>query len=202
MTYSHFMPWMTRYLRRGDRTYSGRSRFVRAVSTAPRWAFFTIRRLFRFAFSLIRRTFRFAWRLSFGLVFRLLRRSYSVARERIESRQKTNRTVRRLARRLRLNSEQTMYLGELYSELETLLETMSKNRIARKAELLALLAEPTLNQKQAMAIWQQKTRAMDEAAAEIIMALAQFTDSLEDDQRERMLAVVDGWLERRWFKSR
>lgn len=108
-----------------------------------------------------------------------------------KSEYKAARLIIRLSDVLVLDNNQRDLLTQLLDELFTLRAEVHKERSGRKNELVALLDEPRFDRQRAMALVREKTRAIDERAAEIVMALAEFSDSLEPEQRKKLHGLVE-----------
>ena len=109
-----------------------------------------------------------------------------------------DRRLRRIIKRLRLNDEQQTHLETLLQQLLTLRGKLQAQRSRTNHTMRALLTEPQLDQQHAMTLVRDTTRQIDEQAAELIMALAAFSDSLDSEQRETLLRWLDKRLGRRW----
>lgn len=112
---------------------------------------------------------------------------------------------RRITRQLQLQPEQQQNLQHFLAGIEAIWLEWQQRRLIDQAELLALLAAPRLNRDRTMELVRQRTRMVDERAAELIMAFAEFSDGLDDRQRHRLLNWVDGLRprpQRRWFRFR
>ena len=110
---------------------------------------------------------------------------------------------RRIAKQLQLQPEQQQNLQHFLAGIEAIWLEWQQRRLIDQAELLALLAAPRLNRDKTMALVRQRTRMIDERAAELIMAFAEFSDGLDDRQRHRLLNWVDGLRprpQRRWWR--
>ena len=103
------------------------------------------------------------------------------------------RRLKRLNKRLRLNPQQQDQLQQLMAALLALRAALNQQRLVGRAELLALLAQPALDQQRLVTTLQATARTVDEHSDSLVTRFAQFSDSLDDAQRQQLLR----WLERR-----
>lgn len=106
----------------------------------------------------------------------------------------TSRIERRISQHLRLNQTQQQNLQQFLAGLEALWLEWQQRRLLDRAELLALLATPRLDREKAMSIVKHRTRLIDERSAELIMAFAEFSDSLDKQQKHALLDTAERWL--------
>ena len=110
-----------------------------------------------------------------------------------------NKAVDRITERLALDDHQ---LGQLNNVKETLLsfrDDMLQQRGERRDEILELLAAPQIDRQKVLEMVREHTQTVNERAPEMVNAIADFTDSLNSEQRRRIqdfiaphFATVDG----------
>ncbi|MBV1952077.1 MAG: Spy/CpxP family protein refolding chaperone [Cycloclasticus sp.] len=93
-----------------------------------------------------------------------------------------------MAKRLDLNEEQKSKMTRLFETIKTEVETHKANQ--PKQQIIALLAEPELNQGKALAMLEQRTDKIKESAPTVIAAIANFTNSLDDKQRTQLQEML------------
>lgn len=110
---------------------------------------------------------------------------------RAKKRRRADRISRALDKQLGLNGEQRCHLHLALDELKALRAELQADSSKLRSAVRELLAEPQLDRAKAMGLLRNQTRAIDERAAELVMAFAGFSDSLDEAQRH---ALTD-WLE-------
>jgi hypothetical protein len=106
----------------------------------------------------------------------------------------TQRLIERLTEQLALDDTQHAILVRLMSEFALWRADLFKHRIQAGADLRALLAAPPLDQVSVLERVKETTRATEERTEKLIGAFAEFSDSLSEMQRQRLLAWMDRWL--------
>ena len=111
--------------------------------------------------------------------------------------EKAARLVEKVGDRLDLNQEQSARLNDLAQHLLQLRQEVWDERKQGKDLLLALLAEPTLDQQQVLALVSEKTQLVNDTAPEVVAKVAEFTDSLTAEQKQEL---VDKLSKQRRFR--
>lgn len=101
--------------------------------------------------------------------------------------------VDRISQRLELDADQQSKLEQLRDRLMVLREQFHEARSESRDTVSELLAAPTLDQDRVQALFDQRHSAMADNSGDIIAAIAEFSDSLNDEQRD----TVREWMERR-----
>lgn len=105
----------------------------------------------------------------------------------------------KVAKELQLNADQAAKLQTLKTELLTVGRDMREQHTKTRAQIMALLEQPTLDRDQAVAMIDERTQAMNEAAPNVVAAFGDFYDSLNDAQRRQLReALADHFEHRRW----
>ncbi len=99
--------------------------------------------------------------------------------------------VERVSKRLDLTGDQITTLNQLKDRLLTFRSEMKQNRVKTREELASLFAAPQLDQNRIVSIVQEKTAVMNQRAPEFVAALAGFTDSLSEAQRQEALVMME-----------
>lgn len=106
---------------------------------------------------------------------------------------RANWMVERVSEQLELDDTQRDRLEQLRDRLLSMREQFADARTQGRAAVAELLAAPTLDQDRAQALIEQKTSFVSANSAELIAAFADFSDSLNEEQRATLLE----WLERK-----
>ena len=88
-----------------------------------------------------------------------------------------------IAKRLDLNEDQKQKLDALMATIKT---ERQEYKGHLKQEITTLLAESELNQKAAFVMLEQYTNKILESAPTVIASIAEFTNSLNDEQRAQV----------------
>ena len=107
-----------------------------------------------------------------------------------------------ISHKLDLNDEQNAHLQGLAQTLHGLREGWAEHRTELSAEIGRLLATPTLDRAAAMDMVQERHQAMTGHKQEIVAAFADFSDSLEPEQRDRLAEMIAERMQHRWGPSR
>lgn len=101
-----------------------------------------------------------------------------------------------IAKRLNLDETQKQNLENLR---KTMREQMEANHADTKPreEISALLSEPTLDQTKLLALMEERATKMKASAPTVVAAIATFTNSLSNEQRADMQAMMKKFGERR-----
>lgn len=110
--------------------------------------------------------------------------------------EKAERIVERVSSKLELNDLQKQNLVSLK---DTVLELKAKNKpqMDRKAFIQSLLAKPVLDETAILAKIQERTNMMNQVSPQVVTALANFTNSLSDEQRAKMSKMTEKFGKRR-----
>ncbi len=107
------------------------------------------------------------------------------------------RMIERVTDKLELNEAQVAKLNGVKDAIKAARDKMRDKRKDKKDEMLALLDQPTLDQKKAMALLTERGDAMKAEAPKVIAALAGFYDSLSPEQQKTLRATIQDRMERR-----
>jgi len=91
--------------------------------------------------------------------------------------------MKRFTNKLDLNAEQSEKLSLIKQQLMKRHQERHQNH---RAQLLALLDEPVLDQQKAFALLQNQMQQVKQNAPVMIAAMAEFTDSLNNEQRAKL----------------
>ncbi len=110
--------------------------------------------------------------------------------------EKAERIVERVSSKLELNDLQKQNLVSLK---DTVLELKAKNKpqMDRKAFIQSLLAKPVLDETAILAKIQERTNMMNQVSPQVVTALANFTNSLSDEQRAKISKMTEKFGKRR-----
>ena len=100
------------------------------------------------------------------------------------------RALRRVLKKVALDEQQLDQLLRAQRQLTALRMSIDDQRRELQWSLLAVILDPELQREQAVNELRQLTRRLDEQAAELIMSLAEFGASLDDEQRR----TIKHWL--------
>lgn len=93
-----------------------------------------------------------------------------------------------LAKRLDLNEDQKQKMESLFTTIKA--EIQGHKDEHPKQKIIALLAEPKLNQNAALAMLEQRTNKIKESAPKVIASIAEFTNSLNNEQRAQVQELL------------
>lgn len=102
------------------------------------------------------------------------------------------RMIERISRSLSLDQAQQDKLKAVVEQMGQMRKAMRADRGADQKEVLALLSTPKLDQQKALALVKQRTERIEQQAPAMVSAIAAFTDSLSDQQRQ-LLAGMLAW---------
>jgi len=110
--------------------------------------------------------------------------------------EKAEKIVQRVSSKLELNELQKQNLVSLK---DTVLELKAKNKpqMDRKAFVQSLLAKPVLDESAILAKIQERTNMMNQVSPQVVTALANFTNSLSDEQRAKISKMTEKFGKRR-----
>jgi Spy/CpxP family protein refolding chaperone len=104
----------------------------------------------------------------------------------------------RVARKLDLNETQSRQLDDFAEALRRLRGEWVERRAAIGDEVERLMAAPTLDREQVMALLEERHQAFAEHKREIVDAFADFSDSLQHEQRTRLVELIAERMQHRW----
>lgn len=97
--------------------------------------------------------------------------------------------IYKLEKELDLSTEQVDRLKNIQSYAKAKHE--AHDHKAGKAKMIEMLKSPTLDQAEVMNMLNQKMQTIQDSAPEMISKIAEFTDSLDTEQRAEMLEMVE-----------
>ena len=97
--------------------------------------------------------------------------------------------LNRVSSRLSLNAEQQQKLESLQKTVMAEMQIQQEKH--PRNQIIELISEPKLNQEKALAIMAERSKKMEESAPKIITAIADFTDSLNEEQRADLKQMID-----------
>jgi len=106
--------------------------------------------------------------------------------------------VERVSKKLDLNDTQKAKLEVLKTRLLAAREEAAQQHDADRKELLALLAQPTLDRTRVEALVTAHTRGIEAKAPEIIAAAGDFYDSLNAGQQRELREHVESRMNHHW----
>ena len=98
--------------------------------------------------------------------------------------------LRRIRRKLNLNSQQQKKLAQLTQQLEDFKHNYHNSHHRRLVDLQALLDETRFNHEQAADLLQTQINRIERCAHDCITRFGEFADSLEPVQRQRLKATL------------
>ena len=107
----------------------------------------------------------------------------------------------RISNRLDLNETQQQKLSALGDTLSGLRKQWVETRKQRQGELIELLDTPSLNRERAVSLLETWHRSWTERSPELVAAFADFSDSLNKEQREQLREFIEkrrGWHRPVW----
>ncbi len=103
--------------------------------------------------------------------------------------------TKRISKKLDLNESQAAELDELMMELKEFRQAMFKGKKEAKSELTELLNAPELDRERAVALMinksQNKADVVESQAPGLVDAIAEFTDSLNSEQRAKAVKFIE-----------
>lgn len=97
--------------------------------------------------------------------------------------------LNRVSSRLSLSTEQQQKLASLQKTMMTEMQIQREKH--PRNQIIELISEPKLNQQKALAIMEERSKKMVVSAPKIITAMADFTDSLNDEQRADLKQMIN-----------
>lgn len=99
--------------------------------------------------------------------------------------------IYKLEKELDLSTEQVDRLKNIQNYVKTKREAHDHD--AKKAKMIELLKAPELNQAQVLSMLDEKMQSMRDQAPEILGKIADFTDSLNAEQRTELLEMIENF---------
>jgi hypothetical protein len=99
-----------------------------------------------------------------------------------------------------LDTEQTAALNEFKTLAMQMRIEMKRTRQQNIEQVIDLVFQPKLDQQQALSMLQDKTQSVEDKASELIVALANFSDRLNQGQKLEMRSDLENKMNkwRRW----
>jgi len=104
---------------------------------------------------------------------------------------KANWLMERVTKQLELDDQQQQQLGKFRDKVLSLKDSMQSERPQHIDEALKLLDTPQLDRNQAYQLWEVKHNWVAAAGPQLIDAFADFTDSLNGQQRSKLLEMIN-----------
>ena len=114
--------------------------------------------------------------------------------------QKLNYIAEEIDDELDLNAEQLVKLNKLKTHLLGLHKSHKAEKEQHHKQLQAILAKPYLDQQAILSHISKKTNFINEKSPEVVALLAEFYDSLNEEQHEKVRELADKHHDRhaRW----
>ena len=96
----------------------------------------------------------------------------------------------RVGRKLDLNDSQQDRLEALVETVQGLRSERQDPRVVLQGHLTELLSEPSLDRDRAVAMIDERYQAMSDSKRTLVDAFADFSDSLQPDQRTRLVELI------------
>ena len=108
--------------------------------------------------------------------------------------------VQKVSKELALDQTQQARLEAVKDEFLSMRQSMRSDRAQTRTEVLAMLQQPTMDRDKANAIVAQYVEKLNSRSPLIIDAVANFYDSLDDEQRTELAGFIEHKIEhhRRW----
>ncbi|WP_010465699.1 Spy/CpxP family protein refolding chaperone [Acidovorax radicis] len=109
------------------------------------------------------------------------------------------KVVERVSSKLDLNDAQKLKLNVLADKMEAQRTAFIGKAADPRAEMQAIVAGATFDRVRAQTLLEEKTRAVQANSPEVISALADFYDSLNPDQQQKVRELMQrrkGWMAR------
>ena len=103
--------------------------------------------------------------------------------------------VQKVSKELELNETQRTRLAEVKDEFLDMRSTMRSDRAQMQQEVLAMLQQPTLDRDRVSTIVNQKIATINSRSPDIIDAIGNFYDSLDDSQRAELREFIEHKME-------
>jgi len=98
--------------------------------------------------------------------------------------------VSRISHKLDLNEVQEQHLDNLKDTMLNLKAERTEKRNPREL-VKAMLADPVLDEATVLNLIQERTNRINQKAPQVVSALADFTNSLSDEQRAEIIETVE-----------
>ena len=116
------------------------------------------------------------------------------------SEKKAEFIVNRISAKLDLNDLQKQNLVALKDAIQEQRKIHQQNN--PREELMALLSKPVLDETKVLAMLEERTTRFHLAAPSMINAIANFTNSLDQAQRDQIIKLADKFAKHRGFARR
>jgi protein CpxP len=104
--------------------------------------------------------------------------------------------VGKASKELELNAAQKARLVEVKNEFLDVRKTMRSDRAQTRADVLAMLKQPTLDREKMNAIVSQKIATINTRSPAVVDAIGNFYDSLDDSQRAELSEFIEDKMDR------
>lgn len=109
---------------------------------------------------------------------------------------------KRIGKKLDLNDEQLLQFENLMEEFKGFRKAMFEDKRQLREEISALLSSPGFDREKALALMvesaQQKADTVEQEAPDLVGAMAEFADSLEPQQREKLAEIIEKRFSHGW----
>lgn len=112
-----------------------------------------------------------------------------------------NRIMERVTKKLNLDEDQQTRLGTVRDKLVDMRESMSSSRRETRQALSELLAAPQLDRTKAQSYISGGQAVFSAGSQEVLDAFAQFSDSLNAEQRDKLIDWVENFRHHRFGQS-
>lgn len=99
--------------------------------------------------------------------------------------------VEKVEKQLELDGNQVVKLQALSDQILALRTDMHQEKQQKKQQVLDLLSAQTLDQQAVIDMVTEKTRLVDSEAPNVIATLAEFTDSLDTEQKQELVDLLE-----------
>jgi len=103
-----------------------------------------------------------------------------------------------LTNRLDLDEPQRARLDALADTFRRARDDWQAGRQQTGAQIVDLLGAPTLDRDRALGLIDERRQIFDDHKQDLVQAIGDFTDSLNADQRQRLVEMVTWLANRRW----
>ncbi len=110
--------------------------------------------------------------------------------------------TQRVGSKLDLNEEQLGRLEVFAGTLQGMRNERQDHRVAMKNDVTELLSAPALDRDRAMALIDERYQSMGDSKQSVVDAFADFSDSLEPEQRARLAEMIGDRMMHRWGHPR
>lgn len=104
----------------------------------------------------------------------------------------------RISHKLDLNDEQRSKLVALGEQFQALRGDWRDRRVDMRANVLDLLKNDRFDRERAQQMIEERQQSMAEHKRDMVDAFAEFSDSLDPEQRTRLAELIDHWSGHRW----